>query len=59
MLTSLPIYMYAVQAINMRYGSLATLAFGLAVLFRLYQEVWSNAVVSRGRLHACMSVLRL
>eukprot|EP00891_Asterochloris_glomerata_P000355 jgi/Astpho2/355/Aster-02232 len=33
------------EAINMRYGSLATLAFGLAVLFRLYQEVWSNAVV--------------
>ncbi|CAL8463500.1 g3034 [Coccomyxa elongata] len=33
------------EAINQRYGPLATLSFGLAVLFRLYQEVWSNAVV--------------
>ena len=47
-----------VQAINQRYGSMATLAFGLAVLFRLYQEVWSNAVVSQGRLHVCRSMLR-
>ena len=51
--------MSAVQAINQRYGSLATLAFGLAVLFRLYQEVWSNAVVSWGRLHACAGMLQL
>ena len=36
------------EAINERYGSLATLAFGLAVLFRLYQEVWSNALVVAG-----------
>ncbi len=27
---------------------MATLAFGLAVLFRLYQEVWSNALVVAG-----------
>ncbi|EIE27477.1 hypothetical protein COCSUDRAFT_64250 [Coccomyxa subellipsoidea C-169] len=33
------------EAINQRYGPLATLSFGIAVLFRLYQEVWSNAVV--------------
>lgn len=36
------------EAINERYGSMATLAFGLAVLFRLYQEVWSNALVVAG-----------
>ena len=36
------------EAINERYGSLATLAFGLAVLFRLYQEVWSDALVVGG-----------
>ena len=36
------------EAINERYGSTATLAFGLAVLFRLYQEVWSNALVVAG-----------
>lgn len=36
------------EAINERYGSLATMAFGLAVLFRLYQEVWSNALVVAG-----------
>ncbi|KAK9831522.1 hypothetical protein WJX81_005358 [Elliptochloris bilobata] len=35
-------------AINERYGSLATLSFGLAVLFRLFQEVWSNALVVGG-----------
>lgn len=33
------------EAINLRYGPLATLSFGAAVFFRLYQEVWSNAVV--------------
>ncbi|KAK9829007.1 hypothetical protein WJX72_003371 [[Myrmecia] bisecta] len=36
------------EAINERYGSLATVAFGLAVLFRLFQEVWSNALVVAG-----------
>ena len=36
------------EAINERYGSMATLSFGLAVLFRLYQEVWSNALVVAG-----------
>ena len=33
------------EAINLRYGPLATLSFGAAAFFRLYQEVWSNAVV--------------
>jgi SSS family solute:Na+ symporter len=36
------------EAINERYGSLATVSFGLAVLFRLFQEVWSNALVVGG-----------
>lgn len=36
------------EAINERYGSLAVLAFGLAVFFRLFQEVWSNALVVAG-----------
>ena len=36
------------EAINERYGSLATVSFCLAVLFRLYQEVWSNALVVAG-----------
>jgi hypothetical protein len=36
------------EAINERYGSLATLSFGLAVFFRLFQEVWSNAIVVAG-----------
>lgn len=58
------------EAINERYGSMATLAFGLAVLFRLYQEVWSNALVvagfygdvvrmrsSVGKLHVCAAIV--
>ncbi|KAJ9523670.1 hypothetical protein QJQ45_020099 [Haematococcus lacustris] len=36
------------QAISERYGPTATLAFGLAVLYRLYQEVWSNSLVVGG-----------
>ncbi|GFH06086.1 uncharacterized protein HaLaN_00658, partial [Haematococcus lacustris] len=35
-------------AISERYGPTATLAFGLAVLYRLYQEVWSNSLVVGG-----------
>jgi hypothetical protein len=31
-----------------RYGTLAVISFGLAVAFRLYQEVWSNAIVIAG-----------
>ena len=31
-----------------RYGTLAVISFGLAVAFRLYQEVWSNAIVVAG-----------
>ena len=45
---------------------MATLAFGLAVLFRLYQEVWSNALVVAGfygdevqTLHKCFFCLLL
>eukprot|EP00879_Flechtneria_rotunda_P010733 GHRR01011215.1.p1 GENE.GHRR01011215.1~~GHRR01011215.1.p1 ORF type:complete len:596 (+),score=197.04 GHRR01011215.1:814-2601(+) len=33
------------QAIYARYGGLAALAFGLAVAYRLEQEVWSNSLV--------------
>lgn len=36
------------EAINERYGTLAVVSFGLAVAFRLYQEVWSNALVVGG-----------
>ena len=33
------------EAINARYGNAACLAFFVTVLYRLYQEVWSNAMV--------------
>ena len=33
------------KAVFDRYGPLATVSFFLAVTFRLYQEVWSNALV--------------
>eukprot|EP00775_Hariotina_reticulata_P012830 gene12830-12958_t len=33
------------QAIHARYGGLAAMAFGLAVAYRLEQEVWSNSLV--------------
>lgn len=33
------------EAINDRYGPLACLSFSCAVLYRLYQEVWSNSTV--------------
>lgn len=33
------------KAVFDRYGPLATLSFFLALIFRLYQEVWSNALV--------------
>jgi hypothetical protein len=33
------------DAINERYGSLATVVYALVVLYRLEQEVWSNALV--------------
>jgi urea-proton symporter len=33
------------EAINDNYGSGACVAYGLAVLFRLYQEIWSNSAV--------------
>jgi len=33
------------EAINERYGPLACFSFSCAVLFRLYQEVWSNSTV--------------
>lgn len=33
------------EAINMRYGPAATLSFGAAVLYRLFNEVWSNSMV--------------
>ncbi|WIA39872.1 hypothetical protein OEZ86_013316 [Tetradesmus obliquus] len=33
------------EAIHARYGGLAAIAFGLAVAYRLEQEVWSNSLV--------------
>jgi Na+/proline symporter len=33
------------EAINARYGSMACITFFLAILYRLEQEVWSNALV--------------
>ncbi|GAQ80925.1 solute symporter family protein [Klebsormidium nitens] len=36
------------EAINARYGTLACLSFGAAVLYRLFQEVWSNSIVVAG-----------
>eukprot|EP00878_Enallax_costatus_P010689 GHUV01011165.1.p1 GENE.GHUV01011165.1~~GHUV01011165.1.p1 ORF type:complete len:509 (+),score=97.58 GHUV01011165.1:266-1792(+) len=33
------------EAIHARYGSMAAIAFGLAVAYRLEQEVWSNSLV--------------
>ena len=33
------------EAINARYGKLACLSFFLVVLYRLFNEVWSNAIV--------------
>jgi hypothetical protein len=46
----------------LRYGTLAVISFGLAVAFRLYQEVWSNAIVVAGFFgvevwHACCWLL--
>ena len=35
------------EAIQERYGSLAAISFGLAVLFRLYQEVCVRPVSTR------------
>jgi hypothetical protein len=36
------------EAINARYGTLACFSFGAAVLYRLFQEVWSNSIVVAG-----------
>lgn len=36
------------EAINARYGSLACITYSLAILYRLEQEVWSNALVVAG-----------
>jgi len=33
------------EAIYERYGAFATISYSLAVLFRLYQEIWSNSLV--------------
>jgi Na+/proline symporter len=33
------------EAIFERYGSIASISYSLAVLFRLYQEIWSNSLV--------------
>ena len=33
------------EAIHQRYGTAALLSFAMAVVFRLYQEIWSNAIV--------------
>ena len=33
------------EAINTRYGPLACISYSLAILYRLEQEVWSNAIV--------------
>jgi len=40
--TSLP------EAINHRYGPVATISFSFAVTYRLYQEIWSNSTVVAG-----------
>ena len=36
------------EAINARYGPLACITYCLAILYRLEQEVWSNAIVVAG-----------
>lgn len=36
------------EAINMRFGQAATVTFTLTILYRLVQEVWSNALVVAG-----------
>jgi len=41
-------YTSLTQAINHKYGPLACISFCAALLFRLYQEVWSNAIVVAG-----------
>ncbi|CAM9272467.1 unnamed protein product [Chrysoparadoxa australica] len=33
------------EAVNHRYGHAATVTFGLTILYRLYQEIWSNSIV--------------